>query len=157
MDDGENPTIVVERLCGKLFLITDKDDASNPAKVARHEKLKAKLGDRYVCLESREIENLLTPKVIGAIVTQYEGENTELNEFSQDDYKTASLGEFIESKVLKTERKRKASYMTESGTITDKVNFCHKAIEEIKSFGDISPEGKELTKKIYSFIQKHNN
>jgi hypothetical protein len=66
LDDDEVETsdkrIQVERLCAKLFLITDKDSGKDE----RQAKLKAKLGDRCHCLEGREIENLLKPEVIQA-------------------------------------------------------------------------------------------
>jgi hypothetical protein len=72
----------VDRLCGKLFLITDSDNATKGAKAKRHETLKKKLEDRYYCLECTEIENLLTPEVIKAVVANYEGEQTALTDDS---------------------------------------------------------------------------
>jgi predicted ATP-dependent endonuclease of OLD family len=156
LDDGYGSTIDVTKLCGKLFLITDRDNETNDAKQKRAEKLKEKLKDRYCCLKCREIENLLTAETIRKVVMQYEGENSELNDFTQDDYKNEFLGEFIETKVLSSERKRKGSYANDSGTISDKVNFCHRAIEQIKSFDDLSEEAQEIAKRIYDFIQENN-
>lgn len=156
LDDGGDHTIDVTRLCGKLFLITDKDSSSNSSKVKRHEKLRTALGDRYCCLDSREIENLLTPEVIAEVVNEYEGGETELNVFVQGAYTSEPLGGFIEDKVLKAKRKRTRSYAAESGTISDKVNFCQKAIGKIKTFDDLSPEAKTLAQKLYNFIKSNN-
>lgn len=66
------------------------------------------------------------------VIYSYEGGPIELNEFSQDDYKSELLGNFIKNKVLKTIPKRRGAYATESGTISDKVNFCQKAIGQMK-------------------------
>jgi predicted ATPase len=106
--DNESDSIVVDRLCGKLFLITDRDSGAG-AKGERQEKLKAKLGERYYCLDCKEIENLLTPSVIAEIVLEYEGGSVEIKEFTQGSYKDKGLGKFIEESVLKGTRKRRGS------------------------------------------------
>jgi len=152
--DDSGSGIDVDRLCGKLFLITDKDVDS--AKQQRHEKLKAKLNERYYCLECREIENLLTPNVVKQVVQQYEDGTAQFHDFSQADYKNESLGKYIEEKALRTAKKRKGSYQIESGTISDKVVFCRKAIDFIQKFDDLTPEAKVLTEKIYQFIKDKN-
>jgi hypothetical protein len=149
----EEGSIVVERLCGKLFLVCDRDEAKGK-KQLRHDKLKEKLGNRYYRLESREVENLLSPPVISAVVQDYEGNSPTLQPFTQEDYKQASLGTFIETKIL-THPKRK--YASESGTIDDKPKFCQRAIAHIKSFTELSPEAQELTKTLYRFILSQNS
>jgi len=150
--ESEADPIVVDRLCGKLCLVADKDED----KQARHAALKEKLGDRYFCLPCREIENLLTPEVVSAVVESYEGANTKLNSFNQSDYTDESLGRFIEDKVVASKRKRRASYAAKSGTISDKITFCQKALEKIRRFEDLSPNAQSLTKKIYAFIESKN-
>ena len=40
---------MVDRLCSRLFLITDKDNATG-AKAERHKELRDKLKERYYCL-----------------------------------------------------------------------------------------------------------
>jgi AAA domain, putative AbiEii toxin, Type IV TA system len=154
--ETETDPIVVERLCAKLLLITDKDNETKRSKAERHKALSEKLGDRYICLEPREIENLLTSEVISAVVKSYEGADTELSTFDQSDYRQKPLGQFIEEKVLSAGKKRAASYQTKSGTISDKITFCQKALENINQFEDLSPEAQTLTKKVYEFIQSMN-
>jgi AAA ATPase domain len=155
LDVHEDP-IVVERLCAKLFLITDKDKATDVAKADRHKALREKLGDRYCCLESREVENLLTPEVIKAVVKSYEGDDVEFKDFSQADYQSESLGKFIHENILQETSKKKGSYAAASGTISDKITFCQKALENIETFNDLSEEAKRVTEQIYEFIQQQN-
>jgi len=152
--DNEDDAIRVESLCGKLFLITDKDNSK--AKSERHEKLRAKLGARYYCLLCKEIENILMPHVIKSVVNKYENNSTDINAFFQEEYKDAPLGTFIESRVLAGKQKRKGSYASESGTVSDKVNFCQFAIASLQTFEDLSPEAKDLIKNIYTFIKENN-
>jgi hypothetical protein len=149
-------SINVDRLCGKLFLITDKDSAGEKSKKERHEKLKLKLGDRYYCLKVREIENLLKPEILKKIIREYEKEEIEIEPFSHADYKSQPLGEYIEKKLLKGQKKRSGGYAAASGTISQKIDFCEKAISHIKVFDDLSSEAQRLTKKIAEFIVNRN-
>lgn len=145
-----------ERLCSKLFLITDKD---SEAKLERQRKLKQKLGRSYYCLNCKEIENSISKKVLLKVVAGYEGKDeSDLtfrnNNFTERDYKDQYIGEFIQSNLL--HKQRRGSYKDKSGTISDKVGFCKRAIEHTKSFDDLSSESKKLVKKIYEFIVERN-
>ena len=150
--------IDIEKLCGKLFLIADQD----VGKITRHEKLKEKLGDRYYPLNCREIENLITPKILHGILLSYKEKEDNLNiPQNSTAYRDCYLGEFIETKILldktKTERKNKNHpYSTDSGTIKDKVKFAQKAISNIKTLSDMSEEAKALCERIYNFIKDNN-
>nr|WP_269203445.1 AAA family ATPase [Paenibacillus polymyxa] len=145
----------VERLCSKLFLITDKD---SDKKLPRQEKLQKNLGDRYYCLESKEIENLLEPRIIKQVVADYE--KTKLSElifnqnFTRKTYLNRYLGKFIDDVLNNT--KRKVSYGSSSGTIRDKVKFSEKALKYMNSYDDMSDEAKDLAQKVYIFIQQNN-
>ncbi len=162
-----NEGINAERLCGRLMLISDSDDAADRSKKAkRHEQLKTVLEDRFLCLECREVENLLVPDVLKSVIREYEGDDVELKDFQQDAYKTRYLGTFIESSVLINESTRTASSgrpsakgkkrSKGSGTIKDKDVFCRKAISHIKSVDDLSPEALKTVKRIYDFIAEQN-
>jgi predicted ATP-dependent endonuclease of OLD family len=152
--DATSDPIVVERLCSRLFLITDEDNAKGD-KAARHQELKTKLSDRYYCLHCKEVENLLTPSIIRAVVTQYETRQPEFNDFQQTDYQKVSLGRCIDEKVLKTPRTRKTTYAKDN-TLRDKVDFCAKAVEAMKSLDDLSPEAIQIAKLLYRFIAENN-
>lgn len=150
--EEESDPVVVERLCAKAFLITDKD----MEKETRHASLAEKLKDRYYCLKCREVENLLTPDTIAAVVRSYEGADAVLQPFTQASYRNEPLGKFIEKKILTGAQKRKGKYQSDGGTVSDKVTFCQKALEHIKKFDDLSPEAQLVTKTIYDFISAMN-
>ena len=156
--DDKEPGIEVKRLCGNLFLIADQDTG----KEKRHEQLKNVLGDRFCLLDGLEVENLLTPATITSIVEQYEWTITP-QQFEQDDYKNVSLGTFIDTKVLPADHKSKRirkegskAYADASGTVKNKTDFCHKALEHIKTIDDLSPEATRLCQGIYEFIAAQN-
>lgn len=149
--------INVERLCSKLFLITDQDGAEpESAKGRRHSVLQDRLGDRYCCLSGREIENLIHPNVVKAVLHSYGEEN--LPEFEHSAYLQAKLGDFIEDLLTKSgsQKKRKGPYAKESGTITDKIGFCRRAIEASESWDDLSDHAQTLIKRVYDFISSCN-
>lgn len=158
--------ILVDRLCAKAMLITDKDKGKD----ARHEKLREKLRDDYYCLECSEIENLLTPEVLTKVLVRYGEDEASIKVFTQEQYADKKLGRFLETKLIK--RKRAASYAMPSGTIPDKIEFCDRAVtamatkEDLPSddteakpftFDQLSPEARGLTVKLYNFIEAHNH
>jgi len=149
--DKEDHPINVNRLCGKLFLITDKDKNKD----GRHEELEKKLGDRFYCLECKEIENLLRKKVLLKVIKDYEKVDPRIEDFEESDYKKVYLGKFIDEK-LGVGKKRRGSYAADSGTVSDKVGFCKKAIENTKECADLSKEAKEISERIYQFIKENN-
>jgi len=156
--NDDNESINVERLCSTLFLISDKDKNKDK----RHEKLKEKLGDRYYCLECKEVENLLTPEVLIKVIKQYEGNDVKIKKIpSESSYKNRYLGKFIENTLLKDKSTRKCKnkdnpYSSPSGSIKDKIPFAKKAISNINSIDDLSDEVKNICKLIYEFIKSNN-
>jgi AAA15 family ATPase/GTPase len=144
-------TINVDRLCGKLMLITDRD---SDKKIPRHEKLQERLGERFICLPCREIENILHPEVITRVVEQYE--KTEQVKFkkllNEKDYRDNLLGNYLDEIISSPKHK----YASESGTISDKVNFAKKAISHIHSLDDMTQDSIDMCKRIYDFIKKCN-
>lgn len=153
---GEKGSIEVERLCSKLFLISDKDDSKDKAKSQRRQKLKERLGKRFYCLKCREIENLLTPDVLKKVIKEYGEDISNIPDIKFKDCQDKYLGTFIEKNILKGKRTRNGSYSTGSGTITQKLSFCEKALKYIEKFEDLSDEAKRLTKLIYEFIKENN-
>lgn len=153
---GEKGSIEVERLCSKLFLISDKDDPEDKAKSKRRQKIKERLGKRFYCLKCREVENLLTPDVIKKVIKEYGEDISNIPDIKFKDYQDKYLGTFIEKNILKGKRTRNGSYSTGSGTITQKLSFCEKALKYIEKFEDLSDEAKRLTKIIYEFIKENN-
>ncbi len=161
--DEKNKNINVDRLCGKLMLISDSDGAGmdtkgNPQKkkekkYVRFQQLKAKLGDRYCLLTVREIENLLTKEIIEKVVSENEKNNQlDFSKFDKQKLKQQPIGKYINDKVVGVER----DYASDSGSIKDKVNFAKKAVAKMKSLSDMSEEAIELTQKVYHFIKSQN-
>lgn len=153
--DDTDDAIVVDRLCGRLFLIADQDGAAGK-KAARQEKLKEKLGERFLLLQCREIENLISPSVLLKVVQEYEGEAFAIPLPKHDHYRAEPLGRYIEETLLSGKRKRVGSYKTESGTISDKVEFCRRVLKYTTTFQSLSDQTKDLVCKLYKFIGDHN-
>ncbi|MGA4466318.1 AAA family ATPase [Bacillus bombysepticus] len=176
LDDDETETneghtsMNAEKICSTLFLITDKDgDDKRP----RQEKLKAFLGDRYYCLECKEIENILSEDILREVIAEYENGTSKTEEstseteksplehlsnkdFTQKDYKNKSLGTYIDSLFSEEARKRRGSYAAKSGTIVNKLDFCKRAINHISKYDQLSEEAKKLSRVLYDFIKKNN-
>lgn len=154
-DDDTFKSIDESKVCGTLFLITDKD---NKNKEKRQSKLSDALGDRYYCLKCKEIENLLTAITLRKVIANYEKVSIDdlqfTKKFNDNTFKTLSLGKFIESHLK--DKKRRGSYSSASGAVSDKIGFCKKAISEITNFEDLSKEAQDLTKSLYKFIVSNN-
>jgi len=156
--DDEHPNINIDRLCGKVFLIADRDgtditQAGKTKKYLRIAALEERLGDRFYCLRCREIENLLSPSVLKKVVNELEKEKVDWKSFSQDDYASQPLGKWLESGKKVTLNR---SYAAESGTLKDKVAFAKRAVSQMDSFDDLSEEAKVLTNRIHDFIRSKN-
>lgn len=165
LDESEDG-IRHNRICNKIFLIADSDNArKNSKKYKRHEKLKEFFGDRFCLLKSKEIENLLMPNIIKAVVNKLnnnDGSYFEKSTFNIGNYKNKNLGEFINNKIdeeIKKESnssyKRKKNF-SNGNTINNKVDFCKYAIDSITSLEDMSDEAIALCEKIYKFIEENN-
>jgi len=142
----------VERICSRLFLIADKPDKNSKKIEERHTKLKKLLKERFCELPCKEVENLLSPDVITRILIDYGERKEVIPSFNYEDYKNKPLGNFL-NLILKDHTSR--NY--ESGnTISDKGNFCDKAIKNIKQWDDLSPDAQSLTKDIAKFIKDNN-
>jgi hypothetical protein len=150
--DSTDPTINVERLCGKLMLITDRD---GDKKEARKIELKSKLGERYYLLPCNEIENSLSLATIGKVLRSYEGDEfvmpTGLHHSTR---KSKLIGKFIEENIFDAHSitiKRIGKYQDTSGTIKQKLAFCRKAIDGM-TYEHMTPEARDLAGAVYNFL-----
>lgn len=173
---GENETeterIFAKGIANNIFLIADSDNSESKKKKSkqdRHEKLQIILKKHFHLLDSKEIENLLSPKVLIDVICKYESKidstiNSENIEFKNKEsftmvenipiYANEALGEYIDQNLKG--RQRKGSY-ADGNTISDKVNFCNYAIESMHTWDDLTLEAKELTEKVYLFIEDCNS
>jgi predicted ATP-dependent endonuclease of OLD family len=161
LDDETEPeeghaSMNAEKICSTLFLITDKDgDDKRP----RQEKLKEVLGERYYCLECKEIENILSADTIREVISEYEKctlDHLSNKDFTQEEYQGKHLGTYINSLFPEGARKRRGSYAADSGTIVNKLDFCKRAIDHITKYEQLSEEAKILSQVLYEFIKTHN-
>ncbi len=160
--DKNHDNILVDRLCGKLFLIADRDEINPDSgiidkkqKSKRHKELKKKLGNRFYLLQCREIENLLTPNIIINTLNNFKKEDLlKKNLFTYEEYQLEPLGNFIDERFNKILKKK---YAAKSGTISNKVDFAKEVVTLINNKNDMSKEAIQLTEKLYSFIGENNS
>lgn len=156
-ESANNDKIKALSISNKIFVVADSDNAKpNSAKEKRIEYLKDILDERFYVIEAKEIENTLSKKALLEVIASYEGKKVEdlvydKKAFIPSKYKAKNLGEYIDSKFSGLKR----SYQKES-TISDKVNFCNKAIDHIVDYGSLTDEAKDLTESIYNFICINN-
>jgi len=162
-DDTNAPNINVDKLCAKLFLITDNDGAglkndgtpnrSKPKKYERQKALKKRLGEeQYYLLKGREIENVSSKAIIKKLISTHEGRVLDFEKFDSKPHEQVALGEFISSTIPGLRKK----YRAEGGTVHDKLGFCKRAVAATESFEDLSDEAKELCKRLVDFIAANN-
>lgn len=156
--DESHASMNADKICSTLFLISDQDDEK---KKPRQEKLKEVLKGRYYCLDCKEIENILSPDTIKEVIATYEKgklEHLKKTDFTQEDYRHRYLGTYIDEELLpEGTRKRQGKYRANSGTITNKLEFCKRAIDHIDSYEKLSQDAKDLTEAIYEFIKLKNS
>lgn len=150
--DSTDPTINVERLCGQLMLVTDRD---GDRKEARKAELIEKLGDRYYLLPCNEIENSLSLKTLEKVIAGYEdGEFTLPGGINNNTRRSKPIGAFIEEDIFQANGitiKRTGDYKDASGTIKQKLSFCRKAIKDMER-EDMSTDAENLAAAVYSFL-----
>lgn len=156
IDDNNIETINASAITHNIFIICDND---NNAKQERKKKLRDIFGERLYILNSREIENLLSKKVLEDTLKKD-------NKIEKLEYKRYKEKGYTEEKYAKPDVKMatfidstfdlKKKYAGESNALKNKADFAKKAVEEMKSYDDLSEEAKELTEKLVNFIEENN-
>ncbi|MGL5068281.1 MAG: AAA family ATPase [Sarcina sp.] len=175
-EDNDLKSMEHNKLFKNIFLIADSDgylDSKQGAKAERLNKLEAYFDEQFYCLKVKEIENISTPEVLKKVTVNFidkrlseeNKQNDSINlfthcDFTQEDYKSSNLGEFINNKIdeqvkITGGNIRKFNFKKEN-TINKKVEFCKYAIKEIRTIDDLSDEAKELCGKVYNFIKLQN-
>jgi hypothetical protein len=157
IDEADSPSITLDRVCGKVFLLIDEDGAK---KQERKKRLEERVGGHYAITPGREIENLLPIEVVYAVVSDFEQKNGgTLPALAAEPkpHRDVPLGEYIHTQFFNADGwKRKGGYCADSGTIKGKVDFCHRAIEKLTAFEELSEEVQQLVGRIYEFVVKQN-
>jgi len=155
-DNSNNDDINAAYVSNNIFLIADSDFNSKGEipqnKKDRFKRLSSSLKNHFTLIEAKEIENILSPKVIEGVVASYEKNEKIQCTKKRFVYKKKNLGVWINNSFEPLTRD-----YSKDNTISDKLNFCKKAIKLIKTRDDLSNEAKNLCKKIYSFIRENNS
>jgi len=153
--DDDDERIGAARVCGNAIVIADLDGGE---KRWRDAALRDELGERFVLLEVREIENLLAPSTIWSVVRSYE-QNPQLPAdppFGDRAYRQLRLGSFIERQLeSQGGSSRRGGYAEASGTLKRKSDFARRAVDVLTSWEDLSPDAQSLTERIATFIDSN--
>lgn len=152
-NDEDTKRMKATYVCAHAFLIADGDISG---KGNREEIYKAMLGDRFFILNAKEIENFIPPEVLKLVVAKrFEelGKNVDTIKYEEYSKTEIGLGTYLDG-IL-----GQAKFAADSGTIKPKVSFCEKAIEIMNNpeiAWSLTPELKDLCKRIYDHILKEN-
>lgn len=144
-------------LCANALLIADGDVLE---KGKREETFKEMLGDKFVPLPVKEIENLLPVEILRQVVKdKFAEKSVDINQIQYDQYSklTAKLGEYLDRKLKLSNGE--TIYKADSGTVKSKIAFCEKAIEVMSDSTvdwKLTPELIQLCETIYKHILDEN-
>ncbi len=117
--------------------------------------MKKVLNDNFYELPVVEVENLITQEILKEVlIIQNKGKEDVIRQKLNKErkFQNKKLGRFIDECFGDELRK----YSAESGTISNKLEFCKKVIEKTTEYEQLSSKAKELTEKVYDFIKKNN-
>jgi hypothetical protein len=154
---NERP-IEVRTLCARAIVIRDDDETSTSdgkkGKRRQNELLEGELGERILLTPGREIENLLPPQVIAAIVKQ-KFPAAQPESWTRADYRDQRLGRFLDEKTGAN-----GAWGGQYGTLKQKTEFCTRAIQHMDelglTFADLDDEVQEMVKRICRFLVEQN-
>lgn len=163
-NEGTDTQTPAKRLNRNILLIADADI---DGKGDRVEELQGALGEGFYLLTWKEIENYIpydilmeTAKRRWETFTQRKDcsidrfSNIPQDRFERDD---KGIGKILELYVDKPTGLERKFYSEKSGTIKDKIKFCHTVISVMASENwQLTPQLRTLCKKIWSHIEEHN-
>ncbi|MDN3487354.1 AAA family ATPase [Pseudoalteromonas sp. APC 3224] len=166
-DDVENngSETSAKRLNRNILLIADADIEGKGERV---ESLREALGEAFYLLEYKEIENFIpfdilidTAKARWETFKQRTDSNIDRFENMKEELFKSNrygIGEVLERYVDKADGLERKFYSDKSGTIKDKVKFCHTAILLMNESDDwkLTPELTSLCETVWDFIESHN-
>jgi AAA15 family ATPase/GTPase len=151
LEEGISEKINISSIVSSSLVIADRNDYKPGSGTERDrmlENLKSKLSDRIIILESREIENTISPRVLQCVIKELGG-SVPKDGFTQENYNSKHMGEFLEKFGL-------PQLVNNYKTIKNKVGFAEKVIKNTNSYEDLSDEMIKICDKIYNFIEKEN-
>jgi PKD repeat protein len=154
------PTINSRRITSKGAVVADDDGAKKgSAKLKRHYRLKKELGERYLKLPVREIENILSHKSLNDGIKSFPAKSREAKLFdevgnSNKDYKRSKIGDYIDKNIYADIETRYS--FSQSGTITDKLKFAQAVVAKME-YSDMTQDARDLAKKLHNLILEQKN
>lgn len=169
-DESSTPA---KKLNNKIFLLADGDIAG---KAERVKELRGKLGKKFFLLKSKEIENQIPFDVLVKTAETrwksfnetagltFNSENLKAKPQNFFDVEDSGIGIMLE-RYIHVENsssktgKAKDFFKAKSGTIKDKVKFCHAAVEimQDKKFEwELTPKLNDLCEAIWTHIEESN-
>ena len=163
--EGSDIQTPAKRLNKNILLIADADI---DGKGSRVDDLNQALEEGFYLLDLKEIENYIpydilmeTAKRRWQTFNQRTGcgierfSNIKPTGFEKND---KGIGSILERFVDKPTGLARKFYSDKSGTIKDKVKFCHTAIKVMEERDwQLTPQLKELCEKIWAHIEEHNS
>jgi AAA domain, putative AbiEii toxin, Type IV TA system len=162
-ENTEDETTAAPKLCAKAFLIADGDIQSKGTRV---QELEQDLGNSFLLLPYKEIENYIPEDILKAATTELWDtfnlkEKATFNPVAilQNDYgNDTGIGRYLEGFVNNHPTERRF-FADKSGTIKDKVKLCRISVRLMNESEDweLTPEIKDICKKIFKHIEKSNH
>ena len=154
-DDGKAlaQEIKTARICGDNFLVLDGD---NVGKGHREQTFREQLGDQFYLLKAKEIENLLPAAAVKAAVQRLypRVDPSDLGAIEETAYQNVErgLGEYLNEIIPG------CGIGEKSGTVARKMDFCHAAIDEMRTSNDwkLANDAALLCKRLVEFILTAN-
>lgn len=142
-------------IANRVMLVADQDAGKNTRHQARENQQHA--GFTYHILGCREVENLLSPKLIVKGLAKLFSQHTfDANLLKPTEYRQKYLGSYIRQQHPSI--KLPASFTAESGTIGSsyKRKFAEAVVAPPLVWDDLSRAAQDFTKQLYGFIIAHN-
>lgn len=158
IEGSENKPIEAKFLCGNAIVIADSDNGKKSARLENLERTHGAEGT-VVLKDVREVENLLSPELIRAVIAVYEGVKfEETPDFAFEDYRSEYLGTFIDLRLGATKKRRGMYADDKTGTIRDKVGFWKHVLTYLDSsrWEGLPDVTRMLAERIYEFVLRHN-
>ncbi|MCD4846680.1 MAG: ATP-binding protein [Candidatus Aegiribacteria sp.] len=159
--DNENiHRIKANYLCGNAILIADGDITSKRSG-EREKFYRDCLGEQFIVLPCKEIENTIPEEVVRAVIrSKFEEHGGDISDVKYGEYsrlKTDGLGRFLDKRLKLKDSERVFSEV--SGTIRNKQIFCNQAVRLMESPDfewNLPKLLREFCEKIFTYIAEMN-